>query len=86
MRRSSNREQVREWYNGYRWRGAEKVYNPYDVLLLLDYREFKAQWFETGTPAFLLNPCSSAACRRTNRAARHPQHHRCSPGSRGGTS
>ena len=49
-----DREQVREWYNGYRWRGPEKVYNPYDVLLLLDSREFKAHWFETGTPAFLL--------------------------------
>ena len=50
-----DREQVREWYNGYRWRGADKVYNPYDVLLLLDSREFKAHWFETGTPAFLLD-------------------------------
>ena len=50
-----DREQVREWYNGYRWRGPEKVYNPYDVLLLLDSREFKAHWFETGTPAFLLD-------------------------------
>ena len=50
-----DRERVREWYNGYRWRGAEKVYNPYDVLLLLDTREFAAHWFETGTPAFLVD-------------------------------
>ena len=50
-----DREQVREWYNGYRWRGAEKVYNPYDVLLLFDSREFRAHWFETGTPAFLVD-------------------------------
>ena len=50
-----DREQVREWYNGYRWRGAEKVYNPYDVLLLFDSREFAAHWFETGTPAFLVD-------------------------------
>ena len=49
-----DREQVREWYNGYRWRGAEQVYNPYDLLLLFDSREFKAHWFETGTPAFLM--------------------------------
>ena len=49
-----DRERVREWYNGYRWRGAEKVYNPYDVLLLFDSREFKGHWFETGTPAFLV--------------------------------
>ena len=50
-----DREQVREWYNGYRWRGEEKVYNPYDVLLLFDSREFDAHWFETGTPAFLVD-------------------------------
>ena len=48
------RERVREWYNGYRWRGNEKVYNPFDVLLLLRRREFDAHWFETGTPAFLV--------------------------------
>ena len=50
-----DRERIREWYNGYRWRGDERVYNPYDVLLLFDTREFKAHWFETGTPAFLLD-------------------------------
>ena len=50
-----DRERVREWYNGYRWRGEEKVYNPYDVLLLFDTREFEAHWFETGTPAFLVD-------------------------------
>ena len=50
-----DRERVREWYNGYNWRGAEKVYNPYDVLLLLRRREFAAHWFETGTPAFLVD-------------------------------
>ena len=50
-----DREQVREWYNGYSWRGADKVYNPYDVLLLLRRHEFEAHWFETGTPAFLVD-------------------------------
>ncbi len=50
-----DREQVREWYNGYRWRGETKVYNPYDLLLLFDRREFAAHWFETGTPAFLVD-------------------------------
>ena len=29
-----DRQQVRQWYNGYGWLGFEKVYNPYDVLLL----------------------------------------------------
>ena len=50
-----DRERVREWYNGYSWLGAEKVYNPYDVLLLLRRRKFAAHWFETGTPAFLID-------------------------------
>ena len=50
-----DREQVRDWYNGYSWRGDEKVYNPFDVLLLLRRHEFEAHWFETGTPAFLVD-------------------------------
>ena len=59
-----DRERVREWYNGYGWRGAEKVYNPYDVLLLLRRREFEAHWFETGTRRFWWTRCSSAGWRR----------------------
>ena len=49
-----DREQIREWYNGYAWRGTEKVYNPFDILLLFRNREFHAYWFETGTPTFLI--------------------------------
>ena len=48
-----DRDKVRRWYNGYNWRGAEKVYNPYDVLLLFRRRQFEAHWFRTGTPTFL---------------------------------
>ncbi len=50
-----DREKVRRWYNGYNWRGADKVYNPFDILLLFETREFKAHWFETGTPRFLVD-------------------------------
>ena len=50
-----DRDQVRDWYNGYTWRGADKVYNPFDILLLFDTREFAAHWFETGTPTFLVD-------------------------------
>ena len=49
-----DRDQIRDWYNGYSWRGDEKVYNPFDILLLFDSREFRAHWFETGTPTFLV--------------------------------
>ncbi len=48
-----DRAEVRTWYNGYHWRGGERVYNPYDVLLLLRSREFRPHWFETGSPEFL---------------------------------
>ncbi|MDE0628920.1 MAG: AAA family ATPase [Bryobacterales bacterium] len=48
-----DRERVRDWYNGYSWGGAERDYNPFDVLLLLRKREFAAWWFETVTPTFL---------------------------------
>ena len=49
-----DREEIRRWYNGYNWRGTS-VYNPFDVLLLFDSREFRPYWFETGTPTFLVN-------------------------------
>ena len=64
-----DRDQIRDWYNGYSWAstastsspskpaetlGAEKVYNPCDLLLLFRRRRFAAYWFETGTPTFLV--------------------------------
>ena len=48
-----DRDEIRTWYNGYHWRGETRLYNPYDVLLLLDSREFRPYWFETGSPRFL---------------------------------
>lgn len=49
-----DREEIRRWYNGYSWLG-EPVYNPFDVLLLFEKREFRPYWFETGTPTFLVD-------------------------------
>ncbi|MDQ6979469.1 MAG: ATP-binding protein [Mariprofundaceae bacterium] len=46
-------DEVRRWYNGYNFDG-EPVYNPFDVLLYLDKREFRNYWFETGSPSFLI--------------------------------
>ncbi len=48
-----DREAIRTWYNGYHWLGGERVYNPFDVLLLFDNRTFKPYWFQTGSPTFL---------------------------------
>lgn len=49
-----NREEIRQWYNGYNWTGTS-VYNPFDLLLLFQKREFRNYWFETGTPSFLID-------------------------------
>lgn len=49
-----DRARIRAWYNGYNWRGTS-VYNPFDVLLLFQKREFRPFWFETGTPTFLVD-------------------------------
>jgi Protein of unknown function (DUF1703)./Predicted AAA-ATPase. len=48
-----DKEEVKKWYNGYSWLG-EKVYNPFDILLLFAERQFRPYWFETGTPTFLI--------------------------------
>ena len=49
-----DRNELRRWYNGYCWLG-DGVYNPFDLLLLFQEREFRPYWFETGTPTFLIN-------------------------------
>lgn len=40
-----DRDGLRYWYNGYIWLGREKIYNPFDILLLFQNREFCACWF-----------------------------------------
>ncbi len=56
-----DRENIRHWYNGYHWRGKEKVYNPFDILLYFQRREFLPWWYETGTPSFLYERMASGA-------------------------
>ena len=67
-----DRDQIRHWYNGYNWTGTS-VYNPFDVLLLFEKRQFKAHWFETGSPTFLIDLLAQRgfftpdlACRQTS--------------------
>jgi len=49
-----DRQEIRRWYNGYNWTGTA-VYNPFDLLLLFQERQFRPWWFETGTPTFLID-------------------------------
>jgi len=46
-------KKLARWYNGYNFSG-EKVYNPFGILLYLDSKEYKNDWFETGSPTLLL--------------------------------
>jgi len=46
-------KKVKEWYDGYNFLGSN-IYNPYDILLFLETKEYKSYWFKTGTPTFLL--------------------------------
>ncbi len=48
-----DRHEIRAWYNGYNWLGDDRLYNPFDLLLLFRKRRFMPHWFETGSPTFL---------------------------------
>ncbi|BCD96238.1 ATP-binding protein [Marinagarivorans cellulosilyticus] len=65
-----DRDKIREWYNGYNWLGTS-VYNPFDVLLLLEKREFKPYWFESATPTFLIKKLGERQINTLDLAALH---------------
>ena len=67
-----DRQQVREWYNGYGWLGEERVYNPYDVLLepgAVDRRA--AEVVALGEDGADRHPRGPAPAGRPRRGARH---------------
>lgn len=45
---------IRDWYNGYNWTGAERLYNPFSILNFFKRGQFQNFWFATGTPTFLV--------------------------------
>ncbi len=48
-----DRDEIREWYNGYSWLGEDKLYNPHDILHLFRKRKFRTHWFRSGQPGYL---------------------------------
>ncbi len=48
-------EQIKNWYNGYSWNGADFVYNPFSMLNFFQKRVFMNHWFKTATPTFLVD-------------------------------
>ena len=56
-----DRQQLRQWYNGYNFLGDKLVYNPHDILHFIDRSQsfgkprFRSYWFESGTPTFIID-------------------------------
>jgi Predicted AAA-ATPase/PD-(D/E)XK nuclease superfamily len=51
----TDKERIKEWYNGYTWDNRVSVYNPFSLLnFFVQGYEFKSFWFETGTLTFLI--------------------------------
>ena len=47
---------IKHWYNGYQFHPrAAGVYNPFSLLSLFEFEEFKNYWYSTATPTFLLD-------------------------------
>jgi PAS domain-containing protein len=48
-------EQLRLWYNGYRFEEhGERLYNPVSINNFFYFQKFQNYWFATGTPTFLI--------------------------------
>jgi hypothetical protein len=53
---SGVKEQLAEYYNGYRFSESPiKVYNPFSILNALQEKALRSFWFESGTPTFLID-------------------------------
>lgn len=49
------REQLRDWYNGYRFgKKAIAVYNPFSLTNAMSQQELQNFWIQSGTPTFLI--------------------------------
>lgn len=49
-------DKLKTWYNGYRFTVKEAlVYNPYSIVNVFEKGLFQNYWFETATPAFLVD-------------------------------
>ncbi len=48
-----NLNELKSWYNGYYFLD-DKVYNPFDIILFFDSKQYKNYWFSSGNPSFLV--------------------------------
>lgn len=54
-----DKEEIRKWYNGYKWDiDGNTVYNPFSLLsFFLNNGKYQNFWYTTGTPTFLMKLC-----------------------------
>jgi hypothetical protein len=45
---------IKDWYNGYRWGGAETVYNPIALSNYLTHKRLDSYWYNSGADSFFL--------------------------------
>ncbi|MCL2146839.1 MAG: ATP-binding protein [Synergistaceae bacterium] len=48
-------DEILNWYDGYSWDGATRLFNPYSLLNFIDDRKFMNYWYVSGTPLFLID-------------------------------
>ena len=46
-------EQIKFWYDGYKFDGKTHIYNPFSMLNFFAKKEFRNYWFESGLPKLL---------------------------------
>jgi hypothetical protein len=53
-----DKEEIRKWYNGYKFHVRGKtLYNPFSLLNFFNTGDFQNFWYTTGTPTFLMKLC-----------------------------
>ena len=55
-----NKEEVKEWYDGYNFAGTE-IYNPWSILNVLDNQKIQPYWVNTGGTALLESMLKNAS-------------------------
>ncbi|MDR1293025.1 MAG: ATP-binding protein [Clostridiales Family XIII bacterium] len=48
------RDLIFRWYDGYTWDGETRVFNPFSLLNFFNNNKYRAYWYATGAPAFLV--------------------------------
>ncbi|MCL2248103.1 MAG: ATP-binding protein [Oscillospiraceae bacterium] len=48
------KRKILAWYDGYSWDGKNRVINPFSLLCFFTEGVFRAYWYSSGTPTFLI--------------------------------